>query len=99
MNANKSGVPLASSNGVQRPSRAERRRDGLVLVTYWLEAGAVSTAAGAWASTAVSGRWRIIAWAGVTTALAVAAIVVAGPVVAFISHHFVAARPRRPDAD
>jgi hypothetical protein len=65
-----------------------------VLVTYWLEAGAVSAVAGAWVSTAVPGRWRIAVWAGVTTLLAVAAIWIAGPVIAFLSRHLRAPRSR-----
>jgi hypothetical protein len=66
------------------------------MVTYWIETGVVSTAAGAWATTALSGRVRILVWAAVTAALTVAAIFAAEPVIALLSRCYRATQIRRP---
>jgi hypothetical protein len=92
-----SGLSLTSPDTDQRAGRPESRRSGLALVTYWVEAGVVSTAAGAWASTAFPRSLRILIWAGVTTLLAAAAIWAGEPAIAFLSRHYEAARRRRPD--
>ena len=97
MSANKqSGVSLTTPDTDVRTDRSGRRHDGLALVTYWAEAGIASTAAGAWASTALSGRLRILVWVGVTTVLAVAAIWFAEPVIGLLSRGYRAGRSRRP---
>jgi hypothetical protein len=92
-----SGVSFASPDSDRRAALAQRRRNGLALVTYWVEAGVASTAAGAWASAAVPGRWRVPVWAGVTTVLAAAALWVAEPAIALLSRYFRAAGARRSD--
>src|SRR5690349_11978513 len=98
MDADKrSGVSLASPDpdSDRRAVLAHRRRDGLALVTYWVEAGVASTAAGAWASTTVPGRFRILVWVGVTAVLTAVALWGAEPAIAFLSRHFRAARDHR----
>lgn len=89
-----SGVSLTTPDtDVDQPGR---RHGGLTLVTYWAEAGIASTAAGAWASTALSGRLRILVWVGVTTLLAAAAIWFAEPVIGLLGRGYRAGRTRRP---
>lgn len=90
------GTSLTSPDASVEANRPVRRRGGLALVTYWVEAGVISTAAGAWASTALPGRWRIAGWVGVTTILAAAAIWFAEPVLGFLSRRYQAVQVRRP---
>jgi len=78
------------------PPRVSRSRERLAMVTYWIEAGVVSAAAGAWAATALSGHLRILLWAGVTTALAVTAILVAEPAIALLARCYQTPLSRRP---
>jgi hypothetical protein len=86
---------LISPDATGPVDKAERRRGRLALVTYWAEAGIASTAAGAWASTALSGRVRILVWAGITTLLAAVAILFAGPAVGFLSRCYRVGQARR----
>jgi hypothetical protein len=98
VDANKpSGGCLTSPDVDPLVARAERRRNGLALVTYWVDAGVVSTAAGAWTSTAFSGRLRILVWVGVTALLTTVAIWAAESATAFLSRLFLMAGARRSD--
>ncbi len=89
------GVPITKPSAASRPAQEGRPRDGLAMVTYWIEAGVVSTAAGAWAATALSGQLRILVWAGVTAALAAAAIWAAEPAIALLDRCYRAPLSRR----
>lgn len=99
MSANKQGgISLAQPDTGQASDQAVRRRDRLALVTYWAEAGLASAAAGAWTSTAFSGRSRILAWTGTTTFLVAMAIWLTGPAVTFLSRCYGTGRAgRRPN--
>jgi hypothetical protein len=100
VSANKQGgISLAPPDTGQASGQAERRRDRLALVTYWAEAGIASTAAGAWASTAFSGRSRILACAGITTFLVAIAIGLTGPAVSFLSRCYGTGRAARRPSD
>jgi len=55
----------------------------------------MSTAAGAWASTALPGRWRIVGWAGVTTILAAATIWFAESALGFLGRRYRTLQVRR----
>jgi len=63
------------------PSAGNTRRNGIPLAIYGVEAGMVATAAGAWVSSGTSGPGRLVIWAVVSTALAVAAAWFAVPAV------------------
>ena len=88
-------VSLTSPDATEPNGKADRRRDRLALVTYWAEAGIASTAIGAWASTELSGRVRILVWAGITTVLAAVAIWFADPAVGFLSRCYRTSRAGR----
>lgn len=66
------GMPLAASQASD-VGRPRRPGSGLVLGTYCVEAGITSTAAGAWASSGLSGSLRAAVWIGVTAVLALTA--------------------------
>jgi hypothetical protein len=93
-----SGIPVTEPSTAPHLAQAGRRRTGLAIVTYWVEAGVISTAAGAWAATVLSGQLRILLWAGVTTVLAVAAILVADPAIALLARCYQMPLRRRPRA-
>jgi hypothetical protein len=75
------GMPLAASRPSDTGGRC-RPGNWLLLGAYCVEAGIISTAAGAWASAGFSGSLRAVVWIGVTAALAVAAAWLAEPTVA-----------------
>lgn len=80
------GMPLAAS---QSSDAGGRLRPGswLALGAYCVEAGIISTAAGAWASAGFSGSLRAVVWIGVTVALAAAAAWLAEPTVAALGRY------------
>lgn len=89
------GVPITEPSVASHPAQERRPRDGLAMVTYWIEAGVVSTAAGAWAATPFSGLLRILVWGGVTAVLAAAAIWAAEPAIALLDRCYRAPWSRR----
>lgn len=82
-----------------RSAKPNRCQYGLAVVSYWIEAGIATTAAGAWATKTLSGTARTAVWIGVTAVLAVGAMWLAEPSISVLSRYFAAAGPRRPPVD
>jgi hypothetical protein len=78
-------VPLSASGASPSADPPLSRRHVLPLITYGLGTGIVTTAAGLWASSGLSGTLQMIVWVGVTAVLAVGAVCLSGSAVSLLA--------------
>lgn len=85
MSANKNAeVSLPAEGASASAGPVTRGRRVLPLAVYGLAAGSVTTAAGLWASSRLSGTARLVAWIGVTAVLAIGAMWGAEPAIGIL---------------
>lgn len=98
MNANKNAETSLPAAGA--PPRADARpplfRSALPLAAYGLTAGIVTTSAGLWASSGLSGAAQLTVWAGVSAVLALSAVWLAEPIVSLLTRQQRCCHPEAP---